>query len=277
MDIYDGKRWNAHSQCGEDGILADLLDRIGDGKRLSIEFGAGNGIDLSNTAALVECRNYRAIMIEGDQARHAACAARWAGVEAVTSVRAMVSWGDDSLGAVLDRANCAPGDWQDVSVLSIDIDGADIHAWEAIPAGPRIVVIEYNPTVPDGVAFYQSRDLAVAQGASLDALAQYAERRGYELAAATPLNAIFVRADLFPALGIADNSPAALRPDRRHVAYVWHGYDGQTFVCGCTTPPWHGVAIDPEAWQLLPLHLRAFPDRYTDGQRAALAALRSQR
>ena len=44
----------------------------------------------------------------------------------------------------------------DFDVLSIDIDGADYHVWDGLRGSrfaPALVVIEFNPTIPNHVAF----------------------------------------------------------------------------------------------------------------------------
>ena len=46
----------------------------------------------------------------------------------------------------------------DVDVLSIDIDGNDYHAWAAINSlRPKLVVIEFNPTIANAVRFIQEK------------------------------------------------------------------------------------------------------------------------
>lgn len=91
-------------------------------------------------------------------------------------------------------------------VLSIDIDGNDYWAWEAIATGyrPRIVIAEYN------AAILADKSLTIAYdprhrwartdsfGASLLALTNLARCRGYTLVyrESTGTNAFFVRDDL---------------------------------------------------------------------------------
>jgi hypothetical protein len=59
---------NVHSQNGEDGVIEEILSRIG-WSNLSLwaaEFGAWDGQHLSNTFSLVETRNFNSVYIEGD-------------------------------------------------------------------------------------------------------------------------------------------------------------------------------------------------------------------
>jgi hypothetical protein len=57
-----------------------------------------------------------------------------------------------------------PGDFD---FLSIDIDGDDCHVWAAVQQyRPKLVVIEYNFTVPNAVLFVQDKDPEITRGAS---------------------------------------------------------------------------------------------------------------
>src|SRR5689334_18541665 len=58
--------FQAFSQNGEDGIIAELFRRIGTKNRLFVEFGVGNGLE-NNTAFLLT-QGWRGSWIEGDQA-----------------------------------------------------------------------------------------------------------------------------------------------------------------------------------------------------------------
>ena len=58
---------NVNSSQGEDGVLEELLKRIGVFQNGWVcEFGAWDGIVCSNTFNLVEKKNFKAIYIEGD-------------------------------------------------------------------------------------------------------------------------------------------------------------------------------------------------------------------
>ena len=58
-----------YSQNGEDGIIEEILDRLS--KHVALdgwcsEFGAWDGVYLSNTCYFIREKNYRAILIEGN-------------------------------------------------------------------------------------------------------------------------------------------------------------------------------------------------------------------
>jgi hypothetical protein len=78
---------------------------------------------------------------------------------------------------------------------------------------PRIVIVEYNPTVPNDVVFAQDSDDALNQGCSARALIQLGNEKGYELAAGRKTNGIFVVTEEFGKLGIVDNDIDSMRVD----------------------------------------------------------------
>ena len=125
-----------------------------------------------------------------------------------------------------------------------------------------MVVIEFNPTVPNDVVFIQVKDNEVNQGCSLLALILLGKEKGYELICCTSWNAFFVRKDLFALFEISDNSIQCLyQPylDGR----IFHGYDSQVYVVGMPMLLWSGLHVSSDDFQVLPQSAR----RYSDSQR----------
>lgn len=251
---------NVHSQAGEDGVIAKILETVTARDRWCVEFGAWDGEHLSNTRRLIEQEGYSAVLIEGDKKRAAALQERCRGERQVTVLNRYVGFGrTDSLDAIL-AGGPVPVDFD---LLSIDIDGNDYHVWQAIKRyRPKVVVIEFNPTIPNEVRFVQPADRRVNQGASLLSLVELGKKKGYALVAALEFNAFFVRAEDFPLFRIADNSPAALRPLPKGATQIFFGYDGTVFIRGARKLPWHGVLLDERCFQALPGFLRKYPERY---------------
>ena len=96
---------------------------------------------------------------------------------------------------------------------------------------PRLVVIEFNPTIPNDVFFVQARDQSFNHGSSLLALIELARQKGYELVVTTDVNAFFVRSDLFHLFGIEDNSIGAIHNPGAYESRIFQLYDG-TLVLG---------------------------------------------
>jgi hypothetical protein len=247
---------NRHSQNGEDGIIAKVLEVIGAPVGWCVEFGAWDGRHLSNTRALVD-DGFSAVFIEGSTQRFAELQAEARANPKIVALNAYVGTGpDDGLDALLGQTP-VPVDFE---VLSIDIDGNDYHVWRAVGRyRPKVVVIEYNPTIPTAVEFIQPESREVNQGSSILSLTRLARDKGYELVCATTWNCIFVRAEYFDRFAIADNSPQRLRADEHLVTWIFCGFDGRVFVRGHGALPWHGVPYREERMQPLARSFRKFP------------------
>lgn len=255
MRLLDHAR-NIHSQCGEDGILARVLETLETRDRWCVEFGAWDGQHLSNTAHLIETQGYAAVLIEGSRRRFADLARRFAGNPKIIALNCLVGFtAADGLDTLLG-GTAIP---RDFDLLSIDIDGNDYHVWEAVTAYvPKVVCIEFNPTIPTEVDFVQPADPRVSQGSSLLALVRLGRHKGYELVACTAMNAIFVRAEYFPRFGITDNRPGTLREDMPYVTHLFSGYDGTLFIRGHGRMLWHDLDFAGRLRQL-PWPFRRFP------------------
>jgi hypothetical protein len=144
-------------------------------------------------------------------------------------------------------------------LLSIDIDGNDYHVWNAVERyEPRVVIIEINPTASNDLLFVQDADAGSNHGCSLRAVVDLAKTKGYELAATTRVNAIFVIKSEFSKLGIQDNSIDAMH-FADFTTELFQGYDGRLFAVGLDVLLWQGRKIDHEALQIIPKGLRKYP------------------
>lgn len=266
---------NVTSQKGEDGIIAKALEVIGSRDHWCVEFGAWDGKECSNTYNLIVNKGYSAVLIEADHKRYTKLAEAFRDNGKVIPVNAMVGFEkDNNLDVILAKYPIP----EDFDFLSIDIDGNDYHVWEAVVRyRPKLLVIEYNPTIPNSVEFVQSRDMNLTHGSSLRSIIKLCREKGYELVAVTDLNGIFVAAKYFPLFGISDNSIDALRLSDADVTYIFSGYDGTVFLSGCRRLVWHGVEYDPRRVQQLPFWLRIFPPKLGCIRLACLGLLRKLR
>ncbi len=261
---------NVYSQCGEDGILEKVMEVIGNPDRWCVEFGAWDGRKFSNTRNFIESRGYSAVLIEGDPARYRDLEREFRAYKGVIPLQKFVGITPQDRLDVLLRDTAIP---RDFDLLSIDIDGNDYHVWKAFQGyQPKVVIIEYNPTIPTPVEFVQPPDMRVTQGCSLLSLVHLAREKEYELVAATHLNAVFVHRKYLDLFSIHDNSPEALRTDTGAVTYIFCGYDGRVFVRGGGKLPWHGVSYRESRMQVLPWWARIYPGS-PGSLRAALVRL----
>jgi hypothetical protein len=255
-----GFKRDVHSQGGEDGVIAKLLETLPESDKWCVEFGAWDGIHLSNTRHLIVSGGYSSVQIEGSRAKCAELAKNYAANSKVIPVNAFVGFDPhDGLDAILARHPIP----RDFDFLSIDVDGNDYHIWKAVVEyRPKAVCIEFNPTVPTELRFVQRADPRVHQGAGLRSLVELGKEKGYELVCALTINAFFVDAKYFPLFGIADNRAESLRTDLSHVTYLYSGYDGALILEGSRQLPWHLLPISPSALQPLPGFLRKYPGDY---------------
>ena len=261
-------RSDVTSQAGENGIIAKILEIIGARNRWCMEIGAGDGRYFSNTWPLIHDAGWSAVLFEQDPERFQQLTTAHAAHPGVHGIQGAVTFdGEASLDALLKQAG-APSD---IDLVSIDVDGPDYHLWDSLKATkPRVVVIEFNPTIPTNIVFVQKRDLAVQQGASLTALVELGLRKGYELVACTWLNAFFVQRADFAAFNIADNTPRGMGFDLRG-DQMFYLYDGTIVKTGEMILPWQGIRLDLEDLQILPRAQRVF--RPQPRWRSTLSAL----
>lgn len=193
--------FKGYSQNDEDGIIQEILNRIGTTDRRFVEFGTGDGLE-NNTHFLL-CQGWSGVWIDGSATN---CAAQksvfeWAiRSEKLKSIQAFVTV--DNINDVIRDA----GVEGEIDLLSIDIDGNDYHIWKAINVvAPRVVVIEYNAYAPPPIQWIMEYDpnyvwdgKSAYFGASLQSLTALADLKRYTLVACnlSGLNAFFVRKDL---------------------------------------------------------------------------------
>jgi Methyltransferase FkbM domain len=261
---------NFTSHCGEDGVIRRAREVIGVSDGWCVEFGAWDGKNASNTYSLIERNGYSAVLIEPVRKRFEALQRTHGMRPGVITLQEFVGFeGPKRLDGIL-AGTPVP---RNFDLLSIDIDGNDYHVWEAVrDYRPKLVVIEFNPTIPNEVAFVQPRDTTVTQGSSLTAIAALARSKGYRLIHATLLNGIFVDEEYFSLFGIEDDSPAALRADLSAVTWLFSTYDGRIHLAGSRQLPWHEVALDPVRFQVLPRGLRTYPPDFSLSQAVAFGA-----
>jgi hypothetical protein len=247
---------NTFSQNGEDGILRRIFDMLEVSQGWCVEFGAWDGVYLSNTYNLIKNHGWRAVLIEADAAKFETLEQNARPYADVTCINRLVEFDPpNNLDGILAQTD-APSD---LDLLSIDIDGNDYHVWEGLRAyRPKVVVIEFNLTIPNHIEFVQARDMAVKHGSSFLAMVKLGARKGYQLAAAPGCNAIFVRDDIFPVLDIADNSIDTIRPSREHETWILHLFDGTLALAGRRQHLWNGMELRESRIQLLPSRLRTY-------------------
>src|SRR5688572_4559412 len=198
-----GQEFSVYSQGGEDGIIQFLIHNIAVPRRIFVEFGVQDYRE-ANTRFLAVNDGWAGLVMDSDPANVRAIRnhRHWWRLN-VTAAHAFVT--RENINALLLEHGISG----EIGLLSIDIDGNDYWVLEAIDVvSPAIIVVEYNyrfgadraVVVPYDPAFDRARahPSRIYFGASLKALCQLAERKGYAFVGCNGfgVNAFFVRSDL---------------------------------------------------------------------------------
>jgi hypothetical protein len=149
MPLLNEYRRDEYSQNGEDGVLEEILRRLEIRDGCFVEFGAWDGIHLSNTYRLLR-QGWTGVYIEGDARKFAELTENMRGHSGrLQLIHAYVEpRGERSL----DNLLAPTGIRTDFEVLSIDVDSCDWQIWEGLrDYAPKIVIIEIDSSIPVGI------------------------------------------------------------------------------------------------------------------------------
>jgi len=198
---------NIFSQNGEDGIIEKLFNDLGITGGILCEFGAWDGIYLSNIANLyLYNKNYNAILIESDSNRANECLNLFQNFDNVEIYNSRVdsnNASENSIDNLLDKCSFDINE-NNFSLMSIDVDSCDYYIFESLQKyKPKVIIIETgNESLHHG---YSYEFVTSDRGCSLKSVTDLAGKKGYKLVAHTG-NAFFVREDLIDTLPKMDYS-----------------------------------------------------------------------
>ncbi len=226
---------NVTSQWGEDGIIEEIFMRIGETNKYCVEFGAGNGTELSNVWNLISNKGWRAALIEPDEPSFAS----WENIakpfgNKITLIKKFVTL---EKGQTLDDILMSHNAPHDLDLLSVDIDSNDYHIFKSInKLKPRLILVEHNPTIPPSVDIFQEYNEEQPFGSSFAANVRLAHEKGYKLVTATVTNGFYVREDLFSKLNIEEPRPEDVF-DNEAVTHIFSAYNGTLYMHGKQEAP----------------------------------------
>ena len=189
-----------YSQNEEDGIIQEIFNRIGTTNKTFVEFGIGDGLE-NNTLALL-LSDWKGLWIEGSSRAVNNIKDNFKSVinnERLKVVEAFIT--KDNINDIIS-SNISD---KEIDLLSVDIDGNDIHIFNEISVvNSRVVVIEYNAKFPPPIMFgvdynpihaWQGDDYV---GSSLKYIEKNLNAKGYKLVGCdlSGSNAFFIREDL---------------------------------------------------------------------------------
>lgn len=183
-----------YSQNGEDGVIEAIFHLIGTRSNYFVEFGGGNGYDISNARLLRDFKGWQGLMMDVDHENLAINLRK----EFITA---------ENINELFRKYQVP----YNLDLLSIDVDFNDFYIWQKLDGKykPRLIVIEYNAThLPDEDKIVKYNPIGMWDGtnyfgASILALSNLAQTKGYSLVYADQngVNLFFVRNDLI------ENSP----------------------------------------------------------------------
>lgn len=247
------------SQFGEDGIIEKIFEILPESDKWCVEFGAWDGKKFSNTYNLIANKGWSAVLIEAQAAKFQELLKTYEGNAGAHCINKFVEFeGPNSLDNILSETPLP----NNFDLLSIDVDGTDYHIWQSVKKyNPKLVVIEYNPSIPNDIYFIQDPDFNLNHGNSLLALIELGKTKGYQLIATTNTNGFFVKAEYYSLFGNLDNSIDHMRNEQPWATKVFQLYDGTMVVAGLNKMIWQGIPITNDDIQVLPKALRRFGDK----------------
>jgi hypothetical protein len=250
---------NVYSQFGEDKVIQEILLKLSTISSLdkwACEFGAWDGLHLSNTANLIVNSGYSAVLIEADPKKFLELKQNMASYP-VECINAFIDLeGLNTLDNVLSISSIPIN----FDILSIDIDGADYWILESLQKyRPKVIIIEFNPTIPKEVEFINPKDLSITQGSSIRSLARLAQEKNYKIVGITVCNIVLVGVEYEHAFSQEIITLENL-PDPDYVNRMWQTYDGRIHTQFELRLLWHDVRIPNQSFQVLAKSFLIFPD-----------------
>lgn len=179
------------SQFGEDGIIEKLASCLGITSGTFFEFGIGPAWNtppdsgLEGNFVLLRQQGWSGVFLDGNDHPARLGVSR----EFITPL---------NINHLYKKYNLP----DDLDFMSIDIDGQELWVWLSLIPRPKVMIIEYNGTIPADKSLTIPFDVNNVwdktryHGASLLALDKIAKAKFYTLVFANGVNAFFVRDDL---------------------------------------------------------------------------------
>lgn len=225
--------WASYSQCDEDGIIRECLNRISKTTPLSrsfVEIGCGNGKENNTHQLLLD--GFAGYWVDGST-ENIRTIDRALGGSVFTRFRVSEKMVD---------TNSAPGiaenaklflDTDSIDFFSLDIDGNDIHVSKPFvnTLNPKLICVEYNAKFPPptvvSISYNEHHTWAEDDyfGASLQAWVNHLSPAGYTLVSCnvSGVNAFFVRNDLLTQFSVY-NAEQLYQPPRYHLVDYKKGH-----------------------------------------------------
>lgn len=253
---------NIYSQSGEDGIIEKILtDENFESNFQFVEFGAHDGKTNSNCYNLLQNKNYHGLFIEPNKKRFKKLIENTEKYSSI-NINSFVSIeGDLSLDNILTKNKFE----NNFDLLSIDIDGFDYQMFESLNLfKPKIVIIEYNQSIPNHVSYVQPYTTTARHGSSPKSIIELGQKKGYEPVAITETNLIFLDKEIFDFSNFIKLNLDEDRNDADATINLFYGYNGDIiFSHNYINLRWHFLKYDLSKVQLVPKYFRNLLEDYS--------------
>ena len=204
-NFYNKYNNNVYSQNGEDGIIQELLSRLEINTGWVCEFGAWDGIHLSNTFNLIKNKDFAGIFIEGNNEKFKDLLTTQTKYPRINAINEYVShdiMSSRTLDNILKKTNIPI----DFDILSIDIDSFDYQVWDSLVIyKPKIVIIEINSGIYPHVENHIHTP-GLCQGTSFLPTYKLGIKKGYTFVLHTG-NMFFILNELYEKLNLTYSEP----------------------------------------------------------------------
>jgi len=264
--------FNKTSQSGEDGIIQKLFELIPYNEntiRWCVDVGAWDGKHLSNTHSLLSSKKqkWNGVLIEGDISKYQELVSL--DRHNTICIQKMVSCYSRSSHSLVTILSSLPPIVNneihylpcDFDFLSIDVDGTDYWIlydlllqqqqqqqqqdddYEQRKFHPKVICIEFNPTIPHDVIYIPPQDDTIRHGCSITAIVELASSSNYQLVESTCYNVFLVRTDIFHQYirPIVPFYPITVEQIHEVTmgTNIYQLYNGTLKLNGCTKLLWH--------------------------------------
>jgi len=173
------------AQFNEDLIIIDLFLKKKIQEGVFVEFGAWDGVHLSNCKLLAD-NGWSGFFIEGDSFRFKECQKNY---KNNSKIKVLNKFIDENY--TLNNL-IAENSINQIDVLSIDIDGKDLTELKKLNLiRPKVIIIEFNSSIPFDVECEDTIG-GEGNGSSYLSIFNHLSNNDYELINFTPCNLIFI-------------------------------------------------------------------------------------
>jgi FkbM family methyltransferase len=170
-------KYNKYSQRGHDGIIEKIMKELNINKGFFIEFGAWDGIHLSNCRNLYE-KGWGGCFIEGDATKYKVLVKNYKNKNIICLNNYVFPKKEE--GVTIDILYTKYMNNTEIDILSIDIDGRDYEIFENLEIKPKLIIIEggflFHPCVRSKIPYNEASN-NIQQ--PLYVMMELAKRKGY--------------------------------------------------------------------------------------------------